>query len=189
MAEQNPPQPGDEPYPNAAPQYGPPDAGAPVPPGAPYAAPGAPVPPGASVPPGAPYEAPGEPVPPKKSKTGKILGIVGGILALLLILCLVGVFFIMRNADSDLAGAKVDQCLAGDEIKDTATQPNLKVVDCGASDARYKIVGKLDGKTMAEANDDTLCQPYVDKGAEASYWQEQSRGAGKGPLFCLAPAK
>jgi hypothetical protein len=161
MAEQYPPQPGSEP----APQFGPPDA---------------------------PYADPIAPAAPKKGKTGKIIGIVVGVLVLLLILCGVGAFFLFKNATSPLAEAKVNQCFAGDDIQANPSNPKLKIVECGDGSARYKIVGKIADKTQAEAsaaNSSELCQPYVDQGVDTSFWQEKSVGAGKGPLFCLAPAK
>src|SRR5688572_26988758 len=110
MAEQYPPQPGNEP----APQYG----GSTPPPGAPYGDPGAP------------------PAAPKKGKAGKVIGIIVGVVVLLLVLCGVGAFFLLRNATSPLADAKVDQCFAGDDIQANPTDPKLEIVDCGDSSAK-----------------------------------------------------
>ena len=53
----------------------------------------------------------------------------------------------------------------------------MKVVDCGSSDAEYKIVGKIDDST-----DDTQCEQFA--GSEASYVYDS--GSTK-YVLCLAP--
>ena len=53
----------------------------------------------------------------------------------------------------------------------------MKVVDCGSSDAEYKIVGKVDDST-----DDTQCEQFA--GSEASYVYD---GRSTKYTLCLAP--
>jgi hypothetical protein len=197
MTEPYPPQPGEPPRPPGAPEppYGQP------PPAAPY---GQPVPPtgfgpgeqypGQQYPgqqyPGQQYpgqQYPGQPVPPpKKSRVGRIIAIIAGVLALLLIVCVVAVFFIVRNNAPNAADAKEGDCLSGNAITSTTRQETqgLKITGCGKSDARYKVVGRVPDKSRAQA-DQSLCQPFVDQGAEIFYWQEKSPGAGTGTVLCL----
>lgn len=169
-----PPQPGDP--------YGAPPAGDPY--GAPAGGYGAPPAAGYGVPPtGAPYQ----PVAPKKSRTGKVIGIVAGVVVVLIIVCVGISYFALKG--STATNANEGDCLAGDAITGTQqTTAALKVVKCDASDAKYKVIAKIPDKKQSEAVD-SLCQPYVDKGAEVIYWQEKSVGAGTGNVLCLGPAK
>jgi hypothetical protein len=182
MTEPYPPQPGEPPRPPSGEPYGEP------PPPPPYGqsglgepAPGQPFP-GQPFP-GQPY--PAAPPPPKR-RVGRILAIIGGVLAVLLIICVVAVVLIVRNAAPNAADAKVGDCLSGDAITSTTrTQTQgLKITECTKDDARYKVVGRVPDKSQAQA-DQSLCQPFVDQGAEIFYWQEKSPGAGTGTVLCL----
>jgi len=176
-------------------QYPPPPSGDPnQPPSAPYSG-GAPYQ-------GAPYPgAPGAPVPPpqKKRSVGKIILIVVGILLAVCILCTVGVFFLARDTWNDIVNAvetnpttaQVGDCLGGNDIESEGKTGSLDVkkVDCADAEAKYKVVGRVPGKTAVQAQtDDTICQPYVDEGAERSLWLSES-GETTGTVFCLAPNK
>src|SRR5262245_61378149 len=134
-------------------------------------------------PPGAPYADPGVGQPPaKKGKAGKIIGIIAGVVVLLLIACGVIGYFALDIGKSSAANAKVNDCLAGDDISGGTTTASLKVTECSSSDARYKVVGLVPNKTKAEASSqgNDLCQPFVAQGAELLYWQESSRGSNNG---------
>jgi hypothetical protein len=185
-----------EPYPPQPEEPRPPSSGAPY--GQPYGQPSGvpyeqPSPPSGFAPgepaPGQPF--PGQPYPPppppKKSNVRRILLIVGGALAVLLVICLVLVFVVFKTATGqNAANAKEGDCLSGNAITSTTRQETqgLKITDCSKSDARYKVVGRVPDKTQAQA-DQSLCQPFVDQGAEIFYWQEKSPGAGTGTVLCL----
>jgi hypothetical protein len=166
---------------------------APQPPGPPYGQPpAAPQPPGPpSAPyaqPDAPYGQPFAPAPVKKSKAGKIIGIIAGVVVVLLLICGVGAYFALKDKVVAV-NANEGDCLSGDAITGTTSTPAaLKLTRCDAADARYKVVGKIPDKKRADA-DQSLCQPFVPQGAEVIYWQEKSVGAGVGSVLCLAPAK
>src|SRR5436190_20996138 len=127
-----------------APQDGLSAAQPPSAPGAPYnptGAPGAPGVPGGGSPygpppTGDPYGAPpaggpyGAPPPVKKSKAGKIIGIIAGIVVILLLVCGGVSYFALRGTSA--ANAKAGDCLGGDSISDSgpATSVDGKVVKC-----------------------------------------------------------
>ena len=150
--------------------------------------------------PGSPYsgysgEAPapnpyGAPVPPpvKKRSAGKIIGIVVGVLVLLIAICVGAGALLLNKAKSDPANAKVGNCLAGETMDSTTAKPvsNIKVVDCTATDAKYKVVGVVDNKTESDFNaDNNICKAYPT--AESALWQGTS---GKpGSVLCLQPVK
>jgi hypothetical protein len=189
-----PPQPGPS-------QPGPPQPG-PSQPGPPQPGPSQPGPPPA---PGSPYsgysgEAPapnpygGAPVPPpaKKSKAGKIIGIIAGVVVLLIVIC-VGALFaggskLLDGIKNDPANAKVGNCLAGDKLDSSTAKPvsNVKVVDCTSSTANYKVVGVVNGKTQAQFNaDDNVCKDFAT--AQSALWQGTAGKAGS--VLCLEPIK
>jgi hypothetical protein len=175
--------------------YGPPDPSSGSPygspqPTSPYGGGGeAPAPyPGGQAPPPGPY--PGGPVPPpaKKGGAGKIIGIIVGVVVLLIALCVGGGAFLFNKAKSDPANAKVGNCLAGETMDSTTAKPvnNIKVVDCNASDAKYKVVGVVENKTETQFNtDDKICSAYST--AESALWQGTAGKAGS--VLCLEPIK
>ncbi|MEU4295035.1 toxin-antitoxin system, toxin component [Kribbella sp. NPDC026596] len=114
-----------------------------------------------------PAPGPGRPMDPGKPLFQRpvILGLLIPVAVLALII------FANLNSTSN---ADVGQCV---QNKGTSSNPDVSVVDCGSSDAEYKIVGKLDDST-----DDTQCDQFA--GSEASYVYE--RGSTKYTL-CLSP--
>jgi hypothetical protein len=159
--------------------YGPPASTPPYGGGeAPY--PGGPVPP-------APY--PGGPVPPPaKKNTGKVLGIVGGVIVVVIAACIgIGVFA-FNSAKKDPANAKVGNCLAGQTMDSTTAQPvnDVKIVDCTSTDAKYKVVGVVENKTESQfRTDDKICSAYTT--AESALWQGTPGKSGS--VLCLEPLK
>ncbi|KUL36645.1 LppU/SCO3897 family protein [Actinoplanes awajinensis] len=142
------------PPPNAgAPGYPPPNAGAPGYPPAPGfqqggtpgypPAPGTPgYPPAPGTPGGAPGVIPGFESP-KKSK--KWLSIVGAIVIGLVIF---GLKFGLASALSSdpTKDAKVGDCISvSEELSDKATETKAEIVDCSKSDAKFSVVGRVDG--------------------------------------------
>lgn len=169
-----PPPGGDQPPQYGAPQYGPP-SGPPA---------------------GPPFGAP--PPPPKKSSAGKIILIILGVLLVLLLVCCGGIYFFAKDTWNDIVdevnssstNAKVGDCLAGDSIEGTGNQNvSLKIVKCDDSTAKYKVVGIHEGIPQAEALKDgtTVCDDFVDKGAERVLWQGTNSASGQ--VLCLGPAK
>ena len=146
--------------------------------------PGDPDAPGAAGASGAPFG--GSETAPKKSGTlGRI--IIG--VAVVVVLAVGVVVYNIYSNGSTAAKAKEGDCLAGDAVtSDVSKAIKLDLTKCDAADARYKVVGLVADKTEADVKDE-LCEPFAVKGAEVMYWQESSRGAGKGNVLCLAPAK
>jgi hypothetical protein len=150
-------------------------------------------PPGGAEAPASPYGQPGPygtpaPPPAKKGGAGKVIGIVVGVLVLVVVLCVGGIFGISQLNKDNASNAKVGDCLAGDSMDSTtATEvKHIKIVSCTASDAKYKVVGKVDGKTQVDFSvDDHLCDAYPT--AKSALWQGET--GKKGSVLCLEPAK
>ena len=116
--------------------------------------------------------------PPQPARRGggwkkRILSIVAG-LAVLAVIAGIGAY-LNRDAANK---AKVGDCVSQEGSDD------LKVVECGSSDADFKVVGRVEDKTQAEAGI-SACGPFVEQGAEQAYW-EGERGK-KGLVLCLGP--
>jgi hypothetical protein len=92
----------------------------------------------------------------------------------------------VKNTDSIYA--KVGDCLAGQTMDSTTAQDvsDVRIVSCTASDAKYKVVGKVPNKTEVQFNaDDHICDAYPT--AVSALWQ--GRAGGVGSVLCLADAK
>jgi hypothetical protein len=108
--------------------------------------------PGQSPPPfGAPP--PAAPPPAKKSKVGRIVLIVVGVIA---VLCIGGIFAIVKFAGNILGAAyDVGNCLNEMPGSETATTYNGTLVSCDSADAAAKIVQVHDNASLDDA--DSLC--------------------------------
>ena len=114
-----------------------------------------------------PSPGPGRPMDPGKPlfQRPAILGLLVPVALLALI--------IFVNLDPT-SNADVGACLVNNG---TSTKPDMKKVDCGTSDAEYRIVGKLDDTT-----DDSQCDQFAD--AQTTYvYQKRSTKY----VLCLAP--
>jgi hypothetical protein len=118
----------------------------------------------------------GPPPQPPRSGGGwkkRVISIVIGLVVL------GGIFAATTYFNRDAANkAKVGDCVQQNGSDD------LKVVDCGSSDADFKVVGRVEDKTQTEAGI-SACGPFVEQGAEQAYW-EGERGK-KGLVLCLGP--
>ncbi|MEV4276977.1 DUF3824 domain-containing protein [Actinoplanes xinjiangensis] len=189
-----PPSPGGQfPPPNAGPQgypppysggqFPPPNAGAPGFPPPNAGAPGFP-PPNAGAPgfpPPAPF--PGTEGKPKSKVGRKILGVLGAVV--------VGVIFVLIKAgigdalsEDPTKDAKAGDCLGiSQEVKETTTEVDAKIVDCTASDAKYTVLGRVEG---IKDENSTACDDIINTGLK-----EGETGAviasqeDKGYLLCL----
>jgi hypothetical protein len=154
-----------------------------------------PPPPGASLPPAPAYgtpptggdetfgTAPPPPAaPPKKSPVGKILGIVGGVLALLLVLCAIGVFFVVRNVQGGLANAKTGDCVADFTPTQSVTETKAKKVDCGDASATYKVLGVVKNVSRTEFETGKPCADYPT--TNGALWLERG-----GTVLCMEPVQ
>jgi hypothetical protein len=155
------------------------------------ATPGQPGAPGALE--GGAFPPPGYPVAPpaKKSRAGKMIGIIAGVVLLLVVVVFGGLgYYFLNKAKSSAVNATVGNCIAADTVNSTTTQQvgSVKVVDCGAANANYKVLGKVDGKTEADMNADknnTMCSPY--QGADVAFWI--GAGNAKGSVLCVQTLK
>lgn len=87
---------------------------------------------------------------------------------------------------TDPADATVGSCLAGDTLDSASARPvnNMEIVDCSASNAKYKVVGVVPGKTKAQFNaENDTCDAYPS--AKSELWEGTSSGSGV--VLCLAP--
>ena len=172
---------------------------------APPPASSAPVPPGTPLPPGAPApvssfgEAPppadmfGQAPPPpvvekKKSNLGKILGIVA---AILVVVCVGGIFAVKNfmSSSDPTKEAKAGTCIgnlpavgAGEDKE----APNATVVDCGDANAAYKVEGRVDNVTEAQATAQTVCDAFTN--TEFQYRAIDSKTK-VGYVLCLSQIK
>ncbi|MFI6779796.1 hypothetical protein [Micromonospora sp. NPDC050276] len=129
---------------------------------------------------------------PKAEKSGakKALGIVGAILAVVVIAGLkfgvasaIGNYF---NKD-ETASAKTGDCIAElPEITGTEQEEvdGAKVVECTSTDAAYNVVGRVDGQSEAQAKADTTCTQYFKEGEEGYIFSSIEPGK-TGYVLCL----
>ncbi|WP_307847045.1 hypothetical protein [Micromonospora sp. D93] len=129
---------------------------------------------------------------PKAEKSGskKALGIIGAVLAIVVIAGLkfgvasaIGNFF---NKD-ETADAKTGDCIAElPEVTGTEQEEvdGAKVVECTSTDAAYNVVGRVDGQSEAQAKADTTCTQYFKEGEEGYIFSSIEPGK-TGYVLCL----
>ncbi|HLL66194.1 MAG TPA: hypothetical protein VK453_10665 [Micromonosporaceae bacterium] len=120
---------------------------------------------------------------PAKGRRNAILLAVAA-LALLLVLGSVVAVLLLRSTNS-ASGVNVGACLTGDSIDRTTADDqdvNLESVSCTDGDAKYKVVGRVEGKKQTEATDE-VCNAFPD--AEFLYWEGHKGKTGF--VLCLAP--
>jgi hypothetical protein len=123
-------------------------------------------------------------------KKGGVVKIVGIVVAVLIVICLAGVGYLVKDA---LFGDKTKSAQAGDCIGNvpavTAGQDkqadNAVVVACTDVSAKYKVLGRVEGKTEAEATDESVCAAYP----ETDSWFRAIASGGKGYVLCLSEVK
>jgi len=142
------------------------------------------------------------PPPPGASRTatsrsgrGPVPALLALISALLLVLVIIGGILVLRGSSPSLAGdgngsgggeitnATVGECLAGESAEQDPEQiqdADLRVVDCTDTAASFTVVGRIEGRSQEQA-DDEVCQPYDQ--AELTYWN--GRSGESGTVFCL----
>jgi hypothetical protein len=116
------------------------------------------------------------PPPPQKRRGRRIVALV------VLLVVVVGIVIAALSA----SGSNTDSAA----VNDCVTKPdndNIKVVDCGSSDASLKVVGKVENKTQADVslNSAAICKPFPT--ATNAYWKGKIGKAGY--VLCLAPLK
>ncbi|MET7862217.1 LppU/SCO3897 family protein [Micromonospora taraxaci] len=181
----------------AAPNTPVPDAAAPNTPAPDAAAPNTPVPDAAAPNTPAPdAAAPNTPAPdaakPEAEKSGgkKALGIIGAILAVVVIAGLkfgvasaIGNYF---NKD-ETADAKVGDCIAElPEVTGTEQEEvdGAKVVSCTSTDAAYTVVGRVNDQSQAQAQAGTACDQFFKEGEEGYVFSSIEPGK-TGYVLCL----
>ncbi|MGN9808014.1 LppU/SCO3897 family protein [Micromonospora sp. BQ11] len=132
---------------------------------------------------------PAEP-PAKKSGRRKALGIVGAIVAFLVI---AGLKFGLGTAignvlnKDETAEAKAGDCIAelpevtGPEQEEV---DGAKVVDCTSTDAAFTVVGRADGQTAAQAGTGEACERYFTEGQDGYVFSSVEPGK-TGYVLCL----
>jgi hypothetical protein len=122
----------------------------------------------------------------KKSGGRKALGIIGLIVAVLVI---GGLKFGLKSyLDRDkTADAKVGDCIA--ELPDVAAgkeedASGAKVVACTSTDAAYNVVGRVDNQTEAQAKTGDGCEPFIKEDQDGYFFYAVKPGD-KGYLLCL----
>ncbi|MET8088937.1 hypothetical protein [Micromonospora sp. NPDC005220] len=129
---------------------------------------------------------------PKAEKSGakKTLGIVGAILAIVVVAGLkfgvasaIGNYF---NKD-ETADAKAGDCIAElPEVTGTEQEEvdGAKVVECTSTDAAYNVVGRVDGQSEAQAKAETTCTQFFTEGQEGYIFSSIEPGK-TGYVLCL----
>jgi hypothetical protein len=163
------------PPPHAGGQFPPPNAGAP---GFPPPNPGAP-----GFPPPAPQPFPGTEGKSKGKGARKALGILGAV-AVGVIFLLIKVGIGNALSEDKTADAKAGDCIGvSQEVKETSTQVEAEVVECSTSDAKYSVLGRVEG---IKDENSPACNEIINTGLK-----EGEAGAviasqeGDGYLLCL----
>jgi hypothetical protein len=129
---------------------------------------------------------------PKAEKSGgkKALGIVGAILAVVVIAGLkfgvasaIGNYF---NKD-ETAAAKTGDCIAElPEVTGTEQEEvdGAKVVSCTSTDAAYTVVGRVNDQSQAQAQAGTACDQFFKEGEEGYVFSSIEPGK-TGYVLCL----
>ena len=121
------------------------------------------------------------PAPEKKRRTGSIVLQVVGVVAILAIAALLGLFFRMRSTVTFSVGDCLDS-----QATSTSDAAKTKKVECSSDAAVVKVVGVVDGLTRAqfEAPGNAPCGQYPS--AASALWIED-KGESKGRTYCLEP--
>jgi hypothetical protein len=128
-----------------------------------------------------------QPVRPRKSARNLILSVVG-----IVVVVIIGAAIMLAaggGRDKDEAkDAKVGDCVAAlgkvSQKEGQNTQTAAKVVKCGAQDASYKVIGRVNGQS--DTNSKSCDQYFTD--ARADYFIYAS-SSGDGYLLCLQSTK
>ncbi|WP_328465241.1 hypothetical protein OHA21_43065 [Actinoplanes sp. NBC_00393] len=122
--------------------------------------------------------------PPKKKTVGKrILGLLGGLLIIVVVVALkTGLGAVLRPDPT--GDAKAGDCLAiKSDLGEAATEVEAEVTECSASDAKFTVLGRVDGVSDVYS---TACDPTFDaklkEGEEGSVIGSKE---GDGYLLCL----
>ncbi|MEU1683571.1 hypothetical protein ABZ422_31345 [Micromonospora zamorensis] len=126
----------------------------------------------------------------KKSGTKKALGIVGAILAIVVVAGLkfglasaIGGYF---NKD-ETADAKAGDCIAElPEVTGTGQEKvdGAKVVECTSTDAAYTVVGRVNDQSEAQAKAGTACDSFFQNDEEGYIFSSVEPGK-SGYVLCL----
>jgi hypothetical protein len=128
--------------------------------------------------------APAAPPAPATSSKAKTISVVA---AVVLVIIIAGAVFLLRGLNgSSPANAKPGECIGNVPVVtegEDKEADKAKIVDCASADATYKVEGRLEDKTAAEATADDICSAYP--GAESTY--RAIPDGGKGVVLCLSP--
>jgi hypothetical protein len=121
-------------------------------------------------------------------KKGGLAKILGGAAAVIVAICVAAGIFVVKGFLNDDATkeAQTGNCIAN--LPDVAEgedkeAPNAEVVDCTDAKAAYKVEGRKDNLTEAEATADSVCDAF--SAAVASYRAIDSK-TNKGYVLCLS---
>ncbi|MEU4470104.1 hypothetical protein [Micromonospora sp. NPDC023888] len=126
----------------------------------------------------------------KKSGATKVLGIVGAILAVVVVAGLkFGVVSAIGNVvnKDETAAAKAGDCIAKlPEVSGTKQEKvtDAKIVECTSTEAAYNVVGRVDGQTEAQAQASTACEQYFKPDQEGYIYSSIMPGK-TGYVLCL----
>lgn len=129
---------------------------------------------------------------PEQKKKGGVAKIIGIVVTVVVVLCLSAGFVLLKSTifSSDATKkAQTGDCIGNlpqvGEGEDKQA-PDAKVVECTSTDAAYKVEGRLENKTEAEATSDEICSAYAD----ALYvYRAIDQSSGKGYVLCLSEVK
>ena len=184
-------QPTSAPPTSGAPYGGQPTSGAPFG-GQPFGGQPAGGPPFGTPPPGGqPFGGPTA-TPPAPPKSGGAKKTLFSILGVIVALVVVGVIKFAANGlfnDDATEEAKAGDCIGSVDAPkegETTDASGAKVVDCGSADAKYQVLGRVDGKTRADFDadqDGTICTEAGFGDAKLFIWS--GRTGQTGYILCL----
>ncbi|SCL19295.1 hypothetical protein GA0070624_1725 [Micromonospora rhizosphaerae] len=143
-------------------------------------------------PPSAPYPGQPEPAvqappPAKKSGGRKVLGIIGIIVAVIVIAGLKFGLKSFLNQDETVE-AKAGDCIAQlPEVADGEQKDvdGAKVVECTSTEAAFTVVGRVNDQTEAQAKSGDACNQYFKEGEDGYVFSGPQRAGSKYYLLCL----
>jgi hypothetical protein len=123
---------------------------------------------------------------PSEKKKGGIVKIVGAVVAIILALCIAGVILAIRGFGGDpTKDAKAGDCLGelpAVAVGQKAQVTSAKVVACSDPAATYKVAGRVENATEAQASNQSVCAAYP----QIASWYSSIPSGGKGYVLCLA---
>jgi len=128
------------------------------------------------------HEHPAVPAEPE-AKPRRAKKIILSIVSVLVVIGIVAVAKVGLREVIDRVTGNTTKAVAGDCVTDAQSADDMKVVDCTAADAAYKVAGVGEDKTQAEAND--VCAQFATAEDYLFLYEGTLSDTTKGRVLCL----